>query len=176
MDKRIIAALKNMNACSGAVEWVSSYKSPANAWRYCDRGDWMLWIIGKTIKTEDERKILVLVACQCARLSLKYVTKGETRPVKAIQAAEAWAKNKKGILLQDVKAAAYAAYVAYAAYAAYAAAYAAYAAADAGYAAAEAAGYATGYAAGYAAENNKVLKLCADIVRKKYPKPPTIKS
>jgi len=162
-----LAKLDDLRACGEAIKWTRKYKTPQAAWRYCNRGDWMLWLVGKHSgdSSSDERKKLVLCACKCARLALKRVAKGEKRPLKAIQAAEAWAKNKKGVSLKDVRAAAaaaaaaadadadaYAAYAAYAyaAYAAYAAAYAAYA--DAAYAddAAAYAAYADAAAAAYA--------------------------
>ena len=156
--------LVKLGACSEAVEWVGD-KSPAVAWKTCKRGDWMLWLCGKLSGEPGGkgRKKLVLAACACARLSLKYVRKGEKRPLKAIQTAEAWARGKRGVTIEQVRTAAAAAYdAAYAAAAydaAYAAAYAAAAtAADAVYAAADA--------------RTKTLSKCAAIVRRFYPKPP----
>ena len=199
MREIIITKLQKMDACIDAVEWTKQYNTFDEAWNNCDRGHWMLWLIGRRIKNIKERKLLVLCACQCARLSLKYVKKGEKRPRQAIETAEKWANNVKGITIEDVKkaaasaasSAAYAAYAAaaaassaaYAAYAAadaaasaaYAAAYAAYAAADAADAAASAA-YASAassaaYAAyaAYAATRRKTFNKCAEIVREFYP-------
>ena len=139
------ARLKKMNACKDAVEWCEQFDSFQEAWQKCERGDWMLWLIGKQIKNIEERKKLVLCACKCARLSLKYVKKCENRPEEAIKKAEKWAKDFAS--LNDVRAAADAAY---------AAAYAADAAVDAAYAAADAA-------------KEETLKKCANIVRKFYP-------
>jgi hypothetical protein len=201
-----IKSLVKMGACKDALEWWGRYPSLKDAWQNCERGDWMLWLVGKLSGKSGSlaRKKLVLAACQCARLSLKYVKKGEIRPLKAIETAEAWAREDEGVSLQDVRAAdaAYAAYAAYAAaYAAYAdaAAYAAYAAAAyAAYAAAAYAAYAAyaddaaAYAAYAAADDAaayaayaddaaayariSVLKECADIVRKFYPEAPIIES
>jgi len=164
--------LVKLGACSEAVEWVGD-KSPAVAWKTCKRGDWMLWLCGKLSGEPGGkgRKKLVLAACACARLSLKYVRKGEKRPLVAIQTAEAWAKGKRGVTIEQVLTAAYAAnaaataaaYAAYADDAAYADATAAYAA-NAAYAAAA-------NAADYAARRETLAK-CADIVRGFYPKPP----
>ena len=69
--------LKNMAACEDAVEWASQYSTLQKTWDKCERGDWMLWLAGKMSgKPEcDKRKKLVLCACECARLSLKYVKK-----------------------------------------------------------------------------------------------------
>ena len=113
--------LKCMGACSDAVEWAQKYKTFANAWRYCTRGDWMLWLLGQNAGEpgSDERRPLVFAACECARLALPYVAKGEKRPLKAIETAEAWARGDAGVTLDDVEKAAYAATdAAYAAYAA----------------------------------------------------------
>ena len=179
-----VQKLIDLNACSEAVEWVKTQKNAEQAWNNCDRGDWMLWLIGKTIAGEpmsDERKPLVLAACDCAEFALKYVPKGEDRPRKAIEIARKWANGDSSISQQIIRstadAAAYAADAAdaadAAAYAADAAAYtAAYTADAAAYAAAAA--YTAADAAAYAADaaKEKILKQCADIVRKHYPKSP----
>ena len=108
------------------------------------------------------RKLIVLAACECARLTLPYVRSDELRPLHAIELAEKWAHGDALISIADLHAAAHAAYAAYAAadaadaaaYAAYAAAhaaYAAYAAADAYAAYADADAYDAADAAAYAA-------------------------
>ena len=185
------------NACGNAVEWARKQPSAAAAWKSCERGDWMLWLAGKWCETETERKRLVLAACECARLALPHVKKGELRPLRAIETAEQWARGENGVTLGDVRAARRAAGAAYAAgaaaayaadaaaaYAADAAAYAADAAAYAAAAAAadaadaaaadaaDAAAYAAAYAAADAAARKSILSQCADIVRGHYPKPP----
>jgi hypothetical protein len=191
MDKRIVEKVRAMGACEDAVEWLSKQKSVKQAWADCERGDWMLWLLGKLSGEPgcEKRKKLVLAACGCARLSLKYVKKGEKRPLIAIQTAEKWANGKATI--EEVRTAAYAAaaydaaaYDAAAAVAAYAAAYAAYdAAAYADAAVASAASYAAAayaaaaydaYAAYDAAARKEVLKKCSDIVRKHYPTAPRL--
>jgi hypothetical protein len=147
----------------------------------------MLWLLGRLSGKAGsvKRRKLVLCACECARLALKYVPPGEERPRLAIEAAEKWAR-REGPTLDDVHAAADAAADASAASATYAAdaAYAAYAAADAAYAAAAYAAdaadaaddaAAAAYAAA-AAARAKTLSACADIVRKHYPKAPRLAS
>ena len=185
--KDYISYLKELNACSEAIEWSKQFKTSQEAWNNCERGDWMLWLLDKQAgKPESKnRKKLVLAACRCARLSLKHIPKNEKRPLKAIQAAEKWAKGVSGVSLQDVKdAAAYAADAA--AYAARVAAYAADAAAGAAACAAYAAAYAadaaaytvgvagyTAHAAAFAVGDAdarvKTLKKCAGVVYKYYP-------
>lgn len=173
--KEWIIPIAKMNPCSDALVWAENYDSLTDAWAACERGDWMLWILGKTAGSprSESRKKLVLVACQCARLGLPYVAKGEVRPLRAIETTEAWARGEGHVTLKDVKnAAAYAA--ACAADAAHAATTAAYAATAAAYAAAHAAyaADAAAYAAAYAAACDfGVLKRCADIVRGHYTRP-----
>jgi hypothetical protein len=145
MGRQWISLLNKLDACPEAIVWAEKYKSLDLAWSKCKRGDWMLWLAGKSCETENDKKLLVLATCECARLSLKYIPKNELRPLKAIETAEAWARNKKGITLEKVHAA-----YADAAYAADA--YAAAAAAD--------------------AARTDILKICADIIRKYYPDPP----
>ena len=151
--KEHIIKLKELRACPEAIEWAKQFNSIQEAWDNCERGDWMLWLLGKQVGSprSKSRKELVLIACKCARLSLKYVPKSEKRPLKAIQTAEKWVRGEA--TLRQVRYAAYAARAAYAAYAADAAV-AAYAA-DAAYAA-------------YAAD--AILLKCATIVRKYHPK------
>jgi len=169
--------LLKLRACADAVEWVADQPSAAAAWCNCERGDWMLWLLGRLSGKPGsaKRKRLVLCCCQCARLALTHVPAGEDRPRLAIETAERWAREE-GPTLSDVRAASAAADAAGAAsgaasdaaYAAYAsdAAYAAYAA-DAAYAAADAADAAGGTRA-------KTLAECADIVREHYPQPPRL--
>ena len=82
------------DACSDAVEWVGE-KSEAQAWSKCQRADWMIWCLGKMSGTPGFPDInrIVLLACWCARRSLKYIPDGEDRPRLAIEAAERCAKN-----------------------------------------------------------------------------------
>ena len=179
--KKHINYLKKLRACNGAVIWAEQFNSMQEAWDNCERGDYMLWLLGKQTGRPGtkSRKRLILTVCKCARLALKHVPKDEKRPLKAIQTAEKYAKGVKGITLQDVRNAAdaaaaaaaaaadaYTAAVAYAAHAAVAYAadaavvYATAAAADAAYAA---------HAAAAGGAQTKTLKKCAEIVRKDYP-------
>jgi len=40
------AALSGIGACSPALKWVNGH-SPAEAWRKCNRPDWLLWLVGR---------------------------------------------------------------------------------------------------------------------------------
>ena len=102
-----IRLLKKNDACSEAIKWFEKSRlTPKQAWRQCPRGDWLSWIAGRM---KVERKQLIKAACACTRLSLKFIPKGEERPLKAIETAEAWANNEDGFTLQQVAAAASAA-------------------------------------------------------------------
>jgi len=170
MNTSTITKLRKLHACGEAVEWAETQPSFAAAWRNCQRGGWMLWLLTHTgcKQGSPKHRKIVLSACDCARLALDKVPDGDDRPRIAIETAESWAQGN-GATLDQVKSAAdaactayaaadaayaaYAADAAYAAYAADAAAYAAYAAdaAGAAYAAADAA-YAAADAAADAAD------------------------
>ena len=157
MADHIDDLLTRLGACSDAVAWARTQPDAETAWDTCDRGDWMLWLAGRLAGEpgSDARRPLVLAACECARLALPYVKEGELRPMRAIEAAEDWARGGATTLAQ-VRSAAEADYAAYTV--------AAYAAASAASAA---------YVAAAAAARSSTLNACADIVRKHYPHPPT---
>jgi hypothetical protein len=135
--KQLEQKLIGLRACQEAREWAKG-KTLAQAWKTCERGDWMLWLAVWLC----DRKLVVLAVCDCAELALKYVPDGETRPKHCIDTARAWVAGKA--TLKEVKAAAHAAS---------SAAHAAHAyAADAA-------------AADAAAARYPVLKQCADLVR-----------
>lgn len=99
--------LSALDACEEAVEWAQQFDIPEAAWLACERGDWMLWLLGKLSDPPESnsRKCLVLTACECARLALPYVSAGEERPRIAIETAEAWARGKPSRMLKQVRAA-----------------------------------------------------------------------
>ena len=70
-------------------------KNLEQTWNTSERGDWLLWfsahMIGKPGWPTHQQ--VVLASCQCARLALKYIERGETRPLKAIETTEAWARG-----------------------------------------------------------------------------------
>jgi len=149
--------LTELDACGGAVKWAREQPSYAQAWRICHRGDWLLWLAARLAV---DRKQIVLAACDCAELSLRYVPAGENRPRIAIETARKWCAGEA--TLDDVRkaadaaasssnAAAYAANAAHAAHAAYAA---------------DAATYAASYAVSDAA-----AKQCATLVRRRIKRP-----
>jgi hypothetical protein len=187
MNKIVIKKLNNMYACIDAVEWANSQPNKQAAWDNCERGDWMLWLLGRLSGKPEStrRKKLVLCVCDCAALALKHSGKNRKFCEKAINTAKAWARGKATI--KEVQAAicatddTYVTFSADDAYAAYAA-YTAYAiAASAAYVASATVAYATYCAADSVYARKNTLKKpeedspamkCANIVRKHYPKAP----
>ena len=105
MKQTMIKKLASLHPCNEAVEWLKEQSSMKVAWETCERGDWMLWLLGKLSGKigSKSRKKLVWTACQCARLSLKYVTEGEKQPLITIKTTE---KYSKGLAtLKEVKSA-----------------------------------------------------------------------
>jgi len=151
MSTHWTAGLVAAGACIDAVDWAQAYETFDAAWTACQRGDYMLWWLGKTVRTDADHRAMVRIACQCARLALPHVAAGNKRPLCAIETAERWANGEPDVSLNDVRLAAYSA--ASAASAVYAVASAAYSA--------DAARFAT-------------LATCADLVRAVYQTPPTL--
>lgn len=171
-NTQLLPFLNRLNACSEALEWAEEYKSkPESAWRECQRGDWMLWLICQFAgqPESDERKRLVLCACECARLAPPIGREDwEQARLDCLSVTERWAKGEEGITIQQVRkaradaAAVYAA--ANAAYVDYVAADVANAAAYVAYAAANAAAHVAADAA-----RKETLAQAAAIVRRHYP-------
>jgi len=180
-----IRALKSLGACDSAIEFASQFETLDAAWQACERGDWMLWLVGKTTKGKpwsDERKLLVKCAMECAE-TVKHLwsESQKTKVEAAVTVIKNWCDGnalvedaqQARLELKNIAVAADAAYAAAAYAAAYAAAAyaAAYAAAAAAYAAADAAAYA---AIAAAAAADDVQKKCADIVRSHFPHAPSL--
>ena len=149
--------LKELHACNVAVAWFDS-RNPHRAWRECKRGDWMLWLAERL---NIDRNLIVTAACDCAELSLRFVTAGEAVPKEAITVTRRWLAGKA--TMEEVHAAANAAaYAADADDAAYAD--------DAADAAANAAAYAAANADDAAdAARERCLENCAEITRRIIP-------
>jgi hypothetical protein len=152
--------------CEEATDWLSGHSDPQQAWEACERGDWMLWLLGHLSgpPLSEGRRPLVLAACECARLTLPHTKDG--RVLVCIETAERWAGGEASAEeLREAQADA----DAYAAAAADADAYAAAAADAYAAAAADADAYADADAA-----RKKTQAECAVIVRRHYPKAPDV--
>jgi hypothetical protein len=155
----LLSMLDKYGACRDARAWAAGRAATEDSWLACERGDWLLWIAARL---GVDRRLVVLAACDCARLSLHWIPDGEHRPRLAVEAAERWARGEAEI--EEVRAAAYAAACAAdAAAAADACAYAAYAA--------DACAYAADAACVAAAADARAatLRTCADLVRARIP-------
>jgi hypothetical protein len=174
--------LTSLRACLEAVEW-SMGKTAQECWDTCERGDWMLWLIKRTMrKDEVSLRKLTLVKARCAKLVV-HLMKDE-RSKNAVEVAERFGlglatREELDAAARAADAAARAALAALAAAdvatrAALAAALAAACAtraADAAFAAAHAADAATRAAdAAFAT----ILKQCSDIIRAEYPISPAL--
>jgi hypothetical protein len=87
--------LIEMEACREIINWVED-RTLEQAWRDCHRGDWMLWLLEEMGGKEGwlNEKEIMLLGCWCTRRALKYVSEEEKRPLKAIEAKEAWIRGK----------------------------------------------------------------------------------
>ena len=73
-------------------EWASSVKgSLERTWETCPRGDWMLELAAHALV--DGRR-LTLAAAAVAREALPFLPHGDGRPLAALEAAEAWARDE----------------------------------------------------------------------------------
>ena len=86
--------LQELRACADAREWAEG-KDLAQVWQECQRGDWLLWLC---VKMADHagwptRKEVVLAACACAEVALKYVRPGEERPRIVIETVRRWTQG-----------------------------------------------------------------------------------
>jgi hypothetical protein len=172
-----IEYLKKLHACNESIVFAERFNSLQEAWDNCERGDWMLWLLGRISGAPEspERKKLVVVCAEVAELVLPIFEKKYPDDKRVRECIETCKRYVAGnATLEELisarsaaDAAASAASYAYAAsYAADAAAYAAAADADAyAYAAASAAS-----AADAADARKSMLKQSAELVRKHYPK------
>ena len=138
--------IERFNPCFEALEFRKGYATFEEAWNYCPRGDWMLWLAEKL---QVDRRLLVLTGGHCAN-TVRHLM-GDERSTKGVDACIAYGEGRIGEDELD---------------AAMDAAMDAAWAADAAFNAADAAAYAA-YAAAYAADAaKKNQKATADICRK----------
>jgi hypothetical protein len=90
--------LASRDTCQSAIDWLGDRDSE-QMWAECERPDWLLWWAAHVVPRQE----LVLAACDCAELALRYVPKGEHRPRLAIETARRWAKGEATV--KEVRAA-----------------------------------------------------------------------
>lgn len=193
MSEHFSCGLVRLGACSEAVAWASTQPNdPAAAWTTCQRGDWLMWLLGRmcSSRDDDSHRRIVAAACECARLARSLAV--DPRVTTCLTITERWAAGDPTVTIGEIERAADGVYAAAggggAAYAAIAAAGAAVG--RVGRRATHAAGAATGAAATHAAVGRvgchatysataaaapaATLAACADIVRRHFPEPPVI--
>ena len=188
------AALDKLGVCPAVLELVGDCTDAAELWATCDRGDWMLWLLGRLSgpPESDARRKLVACCADAAETALQYVRDESARTTIAacLNTCRRWARSEATIAeLRAASAAAAAAAYAASAYAtasaAAAAAYAASAPAAASAAAYSAAASAAAVKAVYHAAAVKAVRDVAydahladiaNIVRRHYPEPPSLEA
>jgi len=87
--------LLHLRACDsgpgGAIEWSKGRRVSRSTYAACDRGDWSLWVAAQA---GVDRRLVVLAACDCAELALRWVPKGEERPRRVVNVARAWCRGE----------------------------------------------------------------------------------
>lgn len=63
----LLAFARDRGACAEARLWLNTQTDPHVAWEMCERPDWMIWFARRR---SVERKVLVRIACDCARTAL----------------------------------------------------------------------------------------------------------
>ncbi len=66
---KYINLLQRLNACHDAIAWCGD-RGSEQAWRECERGDWLLWIAVRLGIVD--RRTVVAAACDCAELGRPY--------------------------------------------------------------------------------------------------------
>src|SRR3990172_7863694 len=74
MNQIVLQKIENLGPCAEALHWLRTQSSPEAAWKGCERGDWMLWLVGKLSgpPDSDSRKLVVTAAVECTRFVLPY--------------------------------------------------------------------------------------------------------
>lgn len=171
---KFIDQLKSVDACSDAIKWAQDHPSARKAWNACPRGDWLLWILGRTINCEpwtDGRKPLLACALDCAETVKHLRPKTQAGKIAdSVNVLREWIAGKATV--EAAKEARRQIYTAGFRNLAFAAASDAAATSFAAFVAAAA--HANAFAAASDARTAS-LKQAADIVRRHYPRPPKIK-
>jgi len=87
--EKLIAILNKLGACEEAIEWLSSQTNLQQAWKNCERGDWLLWLVAAL--RVDEKK-LFLAKGQVAREVIHLMSDERSRM--AVRAAIDFGKGK----------------------------------------------------------------------------------
>lgn len=98
--KTPVEILTELHACPEGIDYVRDGNHTfGSAWLACEHGDWLLWYAAKCGRVD--RKKIVFIACQCARLALPYTQ--DPRVKACIETTEAWTRGEATI--EQVRAA-----------------------------------------------------------------------
>jgi hypothetical protein len=86
--------LRAMGACEEALKWARKQPSFAAAWRKCEKGDWMLWLVSRLCRQGNALHIAcVRSAVAIADTVLHLVTSRKTYPDVALWLALFWCED-----------------------------------------------------------------------------------
>lgn len=103
--------LTALDACRDAIKWASAFPTLQAAWDACERGDWMLWLVGRLDTSEpysDERKPLARCCLEVALQAWEQMPKAGRD---CIELHERWCAGE-ALATDDLRAAGAAAYAA----------------------------------------------------------------
>ena len=102
----LIACLERLLACSDSLEWLRTLppeSSAYSAWRTCERGDWLAWLITDNVVVESVGdRTLRLIACDFVETRLpvwevwakEHALRDLAAPRRAVDVARAFADGK----------------------------------------------------------------------------------
>lgn len=69
-----IDQIRGLGACENAIEWLEekNYPTAQEAWDACGIPHWLLWLVRETAGPNSDKKPVVMIACECARLLLPF--------------------------------------------------------------------------------------------------------
>jgi hypothetical protein len=63
--------LKDMNACDLAIAWASKYPTLEEAWKECERGDWMIWFAANN---DTAHNLIIAAMCGILQRALTHTS------------------------------------------------------------------------------------------------------
>jgi len=76
MKHNLVKKIAHLKPCQEAAEWLAQQQSFTQAWRDCQRGDWMLWLLVRTMTSpprSPDRRTIVACALDCVQLSCPHI-------------------------------------------------------------------------------------------------------
>ena len=90
---KLSTILSRLDACPDAREWAKAYPDLQSAWTACQRSNWMLWLLRRTVVDPNDPRYR-LIAYDCAEAILHFVPVGEDRLRRAIEVARRFARGE----------------------------------------------------------------------------------